>query len=253
MSEQLKNIQQSFMQALLNPQASEVFAEQVEASQALSARQHLAIYQRSYIARLQQCMAAQFNALKQALGEQLFFMFTAEYLQANPSKSYTLNNLGEGFADFLRATRPDKDESEQEDWPSFIIELAEFEYLLNVLFDAPELHGYKAASTDTPDTELFLNPVNQVCEHQYPVCRYFTMLKAQQQVDIPLPEPEYCVVVRHNYRLGMVELKTDLERQLISELARGKTWCSLDKERRDVFAIKMKWLKAGVLVSSKVY
>ena len=56
----------------------------------LSAREHLAIYQRSYIARLRDCMAQQFTALAYALGPELFQGFADEYLSACPSTHYNL-------------------------------------------------------------------------------------------------------------------------------------------------------------------
>jgi len=73
-------------------------------------------------------MASQFKALEYALGESLFKGFADQYLQANPSQSYTLMDLGKNFSSYLEATRPDKEYSEKEDWPDFMIELAAFEY-----------------------------------------------------------------------------------------------------------------------------
>ena len=115
----LKEIQQWMQQALLSPYSTQnPSTEQVIcSSERLSAQQHLAIYQRSYVARLRECMAKQFEALQYALGKELFQQFVDQYLQTYPSKSYTLIHLGKYFADFLEETRPDKNQEEKE-WRS---------------------------------------------------------------------------------------------------------------------------------------
>ena len=107
----------------------------INPSKKQSARQRLAIYQRSYLARLRDCMANQFPVLEYALGEELFQLFADQYLQLYPSQSYTLMDLGERFSDFLERTRPDADQEEKEKWPDFMIELAQFEYTMLSIFD----------------------------------------------------------------------------------------------------------------------
>lgn len=276
----LKHTQKRFMQALLNPSNSDAFLECVESSQRLSAQGHLAIYQRSYISRLQQCMAAQFEALKSALGDELFFLFTAEYLRTYPSQSYTLNNLGELFSAFLASTRPALQSDDKEDWPAFIIELAAFEYRLNVLFDLPEptgVNAVKPADDNTPASQLVLNPIHEAFTHQYPVCGYFKAQKNQEFVEIPLPEKEHCLVIRSNYRLMMISLDSLTEQLLINMLLDGKNWenvQALDSTSKkdkledfsqiksanlaeseisleEIHSLKSKWIKNGVLVSFK--
>ena len=54
------------------PDAFHTLEDVVHDSEKLAAKDHLAIYQRSYIARLRNCMATQFSALEYALGEDIF-------------------------------------------------------------------------------------------------------------------------------------------------------------------------------------
>lgn len=249
----LQQTQHDFMQALLNPHSSYVLLGQIADSEKLSAQAHLAIYQRSYISRLQQCMAAQFEALKKALGDELFFMFTEEYLNGYPSNSHTLNTLGDRFADFLDATRPVLQSDEKENWPAFIIELARFEYRLNVLFDLPDPTGKSAvipADETTPANKLVLNPIHEQFTHEYPVCGYFRALKNQDSVVIPLPEKEHCLVIRHRYRLAMVGLDCAQELRIVALLMAGENWAAVEQlEPEGVAALQQRWVECGVLVA----
>jgi len=75
-------------------------------SDRLSAKQRLEIYLVSYRARLIECLRAEFPVLRRFVGDQVFDLFAGAYLGAHPPSSYTLFDLGAGFADFLEATRP---------------------------------------------------------------------------------------------------------------------------------------------------
>src|SRR5438876_6595516 len=98
----------------------------VTRSHSLTAAGRLAIYSHSYFARLQECLRAEFPVLLHALGEELFNLFTFEYLRQYPSRSYTLNQLGENFPRFLAETRPDAEapEGARVNWPDLIIDFA---------------------------------------------------------------------------------------------------------------------------------
>lgn len=177
----------------------------IKPSSKLSSRQHLNIYQQSYILRLRACMANQFKALEFALGEMLFEGFVDEYLQAYPSRSYTLTDLGAQFADFLEATRPDKEQEEKEDWPDFMIELARFEYQINFLFDVPE-ELFVPADFTTPDEALRLIPVFEVFAHQFPIRWYYSEFSQGNDPELPLPEPTFCLILRKKLRLAFYDL-----------------------------------------------
>lgn len=75
-------------------------------SERLAAKQRLEIYLLSYRARLLECLRAEFPVLRRLVGDQVFDLFAGAYLGAHPPSSFTLFDLGAGFADFLEATRP---------------------------------------------------------------------------------------------------------------------------------------------------
>ncbi len=179
----------------------------VNASKRLSAVKHLDIYRHSYIARLRSCMQSQFGALAYALGNELFELFADQYLDTYPSNSYTLNTLGEKFATFLEETRPDKESPQKETWPDFMIELADFEYALSVIFDQQADENYTIATDNTPDELLKPAPVLHLFHHQFPICKYYLDFTQEALPELPFPEESFCAVTRHDYKLGLFTIR----------------------------------------------
>jgi hypothetical protein len=207
----LAQMQHWMQSALIRPDGGDAPSANPEylinGSSRLTAARHLNIYRQSYIARLRECMKNQFSALAYALGEELFQMFADQYLDAYPSDSYTLNELGRRFPDFLEETRPDAGEEEKESWIDFIIQLARFEYSLSLIFDEHSDHENALATASTPDAQLKLAPSLHLFQHPYPICRYYLDVTRKQNPELPLEEDSYCVVTRNNYRLSLLQIK----------------------------------------------
>lgn len=167
----------------------------------LDAAARLAIYQRSYILRLTECLAEQFPALRHALGEGLFDDFAREYLRAHPSDSYTLYELGRRFPAWLEASRPDRDRAEEdrEDWIDFMVDLARYERELFRLFDAPGNEGRPWPGVETPDERLILQPCFALGEYRYPVAWYYHEVRARRQPVFPPRRPSHVAMARRDY------------------------------------------------------
>src|SRR6266481_4478552 len=101
--------------------------------------------------------------LKRTLGEEAFDGFAFCYLQEFPSRSYTLNELGRHFPHYLQETRPVKEGEElealaadspdghpshSEDWPDFLIDLAQLERAIYDVFDGPGVEGQPLLRAD---------------------------------------------------------------------------------------------------------
>lgn len=176
--------------------------EQVVApSSRLSAAERLAIYQRSYYARLLSCMKGQYEALRYTLGEDVFTDFAVAYLRAYPSESHTLSALGARFPAFLEETRPDRDEPPEtrEPWVDFMVDLAQFERRLYVLFDAPGHEGNPFADATVPDERLRLQPCFALEAYRFPVSWYYRQVRDEQNPDYPDPAPCFVALVRRQY------------------------------------------------------
>jgi hypothetical protein len=175
-------------------------------SEKLTAQEHLAIYQRSYIARLRNCMSQQFSALEYALGEAIFCAFADDYLASKPSSNYNLSYLGEHFADYLENNRPDADEDVKEDWIDFMIELARFEYAIGVIFEMKAEEDYQLATIDTDENKLKLVPICELFKFRFPVRKYYSEFKNEKQPNTPIQNESYCVVLRHKFKLAVYDL-----------------------------------------------
>lgn len=78
----------------------------VRGSSRWSAEERVGIYARGYVARVLDCLRAEFPVLRALAGDQVFDLFAQSYLAACPPRSPSLFDLGAGFADHLEATRP---------------------------------------------------------------------------------------------------------------------------------------------------
>jgi len=217
----LKNFQQWMQQLLLDPyqqtgvDPSDLLPDQLNAasiedvishSEKLTAQEHLGIYQRSYIARLRNCMSQQFSALEYALGETIFCAFADEYLASKPSHNYNLAYLGAHFADYLENNRPDAHENIKEDWIDFMIELARFEYAIGVIFEMKAEEDYQLATMDTDENKLKLVPICTLFKFRFPVRKYYSEFKNEKQPNLPSESESYCVVLRHKFKLAIYDL-----------------------------------------------
>lgn len=231
---------QNWMQAMLTQHAPVSHLgiptnQIIKDSKRLSASQHLSIYRQSYIARLRNCMQSQFKCLAYALGESLFQDFADQYLDSHPSTSYTLNDLGKNFAVFLEKTRP-QDEYEEENWPEFMIELANFEYTLSEAFDAHEVN-VNIPNLNTSDYLLTVAPQLLLFEHKFPICNFYLDLNANLLPELPFPQQSYCAISRQNYKLGLFSIGAD-QYYFLNSLKSGTSVNEAHEELIDCFNFK---------------
>ncbi|WP_198520191.1 DNA-binding domain-containing protein [Flavobacterium sp. 5] len=238
----LKDFQQWMQQLLLDPyqqtgvDPSDLLSKTSNAtsiedvishSEKLTAQEHLGIYQRSYIARLRNCMSQQFSALEYALGEAIFCAFADDYLASKPSHNYNLSFLGTHFSDYLQNNRPDAEEDIKEDWIDFMIELAQFEYAIGVLFEEKAEEDYQLATIDTPEDELKLVPICSLFKFRFPVRKYYSEFKNEKHPSLPFESESYCVVLRHKFKLAVYDLHKE-----------QYDFLSLLKEQKNIFIAK---------------
>jgi hypothetical protein len=73
-------------------------------SPTLSGAERVEIYRHAYRARLTECLADDYPAVRHALGEEAFETLCLAYIDNHPSRSPSLNFYGRAFAAFLRAS-----------------------------------------------------------------------------------------------------------------------------------------------------
>lgn len=182
----------------------------VRRSRNLTAAERLSIYANAYYSRLLECMGANYPILKQALGEEVFDSFAFEYLQRYPSRSYTLDDLGKRFAQFLGETRPEE-EGEEVGWPDFLIDLATFEWTIAKVFDGPGAEGLTLLTPEAlqsfpaerfAEARLVPVPCLRLLAFRFPVNAYYTAARrAEEGEEVPIPEPgeEHVAVTRRDF------------------------------------------------------
>jgi len=238
----------------------------------VSSLDRMSIYADAYFARLAECLREEFPALRHALGDDAFDAFVAGYLEATPSNSYTLANLGSRFADFLdQATAggtdpsPENDSSPETDWWRFLVDLARLERLYNEVFDGPGDEGTPSLSRDAimavpPEQwdHVILTPMNslRLIELDFPVQDYVTAVR--KHLDPPIPERHatWQMVWRREYvvrRLPIGERAFQLLRALCggAKMREALDFVAtdsiqpelLEREVHDGFLL---WTKAGV-------
>lgn len=192
-------------------------AETILPSASLSGAERLAIYQRSYHARLLETLRTMFPSLLCALGEELFHRFALDYLRQFPPHGYTLDGLADDFPRHLAETRPDADAppDRREPWPDFIVELATLELAFLKVFDGPGVEGRKISDVpDIPtladDRLLAARPVPAPClrlfAFRYPVHTYLLSSRRGESKGLPAPAESFVCMTRRDYRVLIHEL-----------------------------------------------
>jgi len=178
----------------------------VRNSSRIGAKEHFAIYQRSYIARLRHCMSQQFSALEYALGEDLFRSFADMYLAEHPSTHYNLANLGDSFVSFMNSQRPDADSETKEDWIDFMLELAAFEHAIGEIFEMKADEDFVRANEHSSVSELSLVPTARLFRFNFPISWFYTQFKLGKEPELPHEQACFCIVFRHNYKMAIYDL-----------------------------------------------
>jgi hypothetical protein len=98
---------------------------------ALTGVERLGIYQEMYLLRMSEALGSDYPALARHLGEHAFRHLVSDYVAAHPSRSYTLNRLGDHLPDFLKTWGPAR-------WRPVRSDLARVEQAISRVFDAAE-------------------------------------------------------------------------------------------------------------------
>jgi hypothetical protein len=206
----------------------------VTRSRALTAIERLEIYNRAYYSRLVECLREEYTVLATALGEELFDGFAVGYLQAYPSRSYTLGHLGGCFPEYLAETRPKASTADEpdEEWPEFLIDLARLERSVNTVFDGPGVEGRALLSPDRlaaippelwSEARLECVPCLQLLALSYPVSEYFTAVRRKKPApDIPDRVPSFVAITRRDYRVYRYPL-AEAQYKALEALMTGQT------------------------------
>lgn len=223
----------------LLPIAPEQVDSVVTSSRAMSPAERMSVYANAYYARLLECLGDVYPMMKRALGDETFEAFAYDYLQHFPSTTYTLNDLGKSFPDYLEQSRPSEedaaiDASEDLDgsWPDFLIDLARLEWGIYDVFDGEGVEGQSLLQTSNlseipesrwEDLQFRFVPCFRLLATRFPVNDYFTLLRnSEPEEEVPFPEPvdSFIALTRRDYVVRRYSV-SELEFHLLQSLHQG--------------------------------
>jgi hypothetical protein len=223
-------------------------------SATLTPVQRVAVYQGMYLLRMEEALSSDFPGLKHFLGDDGFFALVRDYVQIHPSRSYTLNRLGDRLPDFV-AVAPDVKRRE------FCHDLARLELAMTQAFDAPETAALDAAEIERVPPEAWenarLTPIAafRLVALRYPASAYLDSLNDAQHRHPPARRRDTYVAV---YRRHFSVYRHDLSRMghdLLADPMAGSRSAAVAQRSRggrrrpqmdDLFRWFRQWVSAGI-------
>jgi hypothetical protein len=204
--------------------AGELPPEQLERlmlpSPTLSAAERVAVYHGMYLLRMHDALESDYYALAHFLGDEGFRELVRDYVEAFPSRSFSLNRLGDALPDFVRERARLRNRE-------FCCDLARLELAVTHVYDAPETPSLTeeqiAAVPEADWQRAVLEPVEafRLMSFRYPANTYLQSVKDEDHDNHPRPRrsDNWLAIYRRQYAVYRQELPRaahDLLQELIS-------------------------------------
>lgn len=204
---------QSWLQdRVVEPEPSEhPWESWVRGDYGLPAAERVHLYRSMYPMRMVEALQTDYPGVAWAQGPERFEQLVWEYIQVHPSRSWTLNRLGDAFPDFIQRTarRP----------RLFLAELATLERELCRVFEAEEVEPFQATHGGFPE-RLVPRPTSGLLAFRYPVSSYLQQVDAGERPARPLKDRQFVLVFRRQFQMGRRHLSRPAW-QLLSWLWQG--------------------------------
>jgi len=177
----------------------------IKTTRGLSPCDRLEIYHGMYPLRMREALESDYPTLLELRGGHAFSHLVEDYIAVHPSRSYTLNRLGDHLPGFLATWGPVKGRPLRRD-------LARLELAMTEVFDAEERaplapEALAAVPPDRwADARLTLIPALRLLSLTSPASRVLDALRAEQPLPPPRRTTERLVVYRRDYRIRRREL-----------------------------------------------
>jgi hypothetical protein len=190
-------------------------------SRTLTPEERLGIYHGMYPLRMVEALETDYGALAHLLGREAFADLVCRYVTEHPSRSYTLNRLGDHLPEFIASTSGIRPQA-------FCAELARLERAVAQVFDAeesPVLDAATIAAVGKRVAEARVRPIAafQVLTFKYPVNEYLQSVRDDVH-DHPRmgAKASWVAVFRRSFVVRRLDLSRD-EHALLSALIAGET------------------------------
>jgi hypothetical protein len=188
-------------------------------SPTLAGIERLAIYGNAYRARLVECLADDYPALKYALGDEAFEALCLRYIARHPSRSPSLNAFGRHMATFCR--------SEESPPLPFEADLAALEWAMVEVLHAPSVEKLDLATLAAVPAHQWAgarfapSTTVRVIELAFPVNAYFQAFRTEQAPPLPAAAWSATAVFRDGATIWRMELGRAMH-ALLTTLFGGK-------------------------------
>jgi hypothetical protein len=183
----------------------EHFPEIVTPSRTLTSTERIDVYRDMYLLRLREALRTDYPLLLHFLGEERFYALADDYVHAYPSRSYTLNRLGDHLPEFIRTQAKVARRG-------LLYDLARLELAMTEAFDAEEAAVMSPLEVESLPEEawetLRLQPVPalRVLEFSYPVNAYAQAVRDEKPVPPLRKKVAFAAVCRKDYGVVRLEL-----------------------------------------------
>jgi Putative DNA-binding domain len=200
--------------------APERLGDVVLPSRTLSPLERVGIYHGMYLLRMQEALVSDYEGLQHFLGERAFFELVRGYVQVHPSRSYSLNRLGDLMPEYIESAPGMRRRG-------FCADLARLERAVAQAFDAEETQAVSAEAVAAVPGEAWeharLEPVAgfHLLALRYPVNAYLESLRREDHEHPPASRKDTWVAV---YRRDYSVWRFDLERpgyDLLADISGG--------------------------------
>lgn len=188
----------------------------------LTAAERVGIYHGMYLGRMVEALEGDYPHLRRILGADGFSALVRDYVRAYPSRTYTLNRLGDRLPDFVASAPRLRGRA-------FLHDLARVELAVSEVFDEEETPPLAAEAIAAVAPEAWerarLQPVAafRLLALGHPVAPWLDRVRDDEKAP-PLPRPRrsFMAVFRRDYAVRRLELAPSAHR-LLQELAAGAT------------------------------
>lgn len=194
---------------------SEVVSRFIKPNDRLTSFERLEIYNRQYWFRILECFYEDFPGLREVLGSRQFEKMAQAYLAQNPSRSFTLRNLGDRLGAFLK-----KEPKWARPHEKLARDMVRFEWAQIEVFDGeakPVLTAHHLQRCEPATLRLGLQPYLRFLKLEYPVDDFLIACKKQKRMreevsnavqprgkdrkstSLTLPKPEKIYMALHRF------------------------------------------------------
>ena len=190
-------------------------------SRTLTPVERVGVYHDMYLLRMHDCLVSDYAGLRHFVGDDAFMDLARGYVERHPSRSYSLNRLGDHLPEYLETLTGLKRQG-------FCVDLARLERAVAQVFDAPEGAPLSPAALAAVPEEAWERarlrtvPGFELLAFRYPANAYLQTVRDENH-DHPKArlQNSWVAVYRQDYSVWRLDLNRPAY-DLLSDLGRGK-------------------------------